>query len=458
MKLRQRIASLLRRSFDAASGGHRWPQWASMWAPARQQLYARHQLASRSQYLIANSPSAASVADVWTTSLVGDGPSVRSGHPNEATRRAIEDAWGRFYRESDQEGVADLGGMLAGLTRSMVTSGEGLLHFVTTQRGELRLRLLSPEQLDPSCTRELENMDRIIAGVEFSADGRRIAYHIYPQQPDLVVSMQPFPVRIPAEDIVHIFRQDTPGQVRGISWMTPVLTRLQELDRLEDALLARANVAALFSAFVTDPEGTSGFGEGKLDPQNLSLEPGVIRILPPTATINLPSMPDANDMPDVLRHLLRQIAAGVGLPYELVAGDLSQVNYSSAKLGLEAFKRRVNAIRTTILDARVLRPIWQRFITLEVLSGRLFAPDFERNPEPYLAMTAMWPGFAPLDPYREAQAGVDLMNAGLRSRAEIIASRGRDVADVDAEIAANSFRPAAQPRQPNLALVGGTNA
>jgi capsid protein len=70
----------------------------------------------------------------------------------------------------------------------------------------------------------------------------------------------------------------------------------------------------------------------------------------------------------------------------------------------------------------------------------------------------MWPGFAPLDPYREAQSDVDLLNAGLRSRAEIIASRGRDVADVDAEIAADTFRPLAPRGTPNLALVGGNNA
>jgi capsid protein len=73
-------------------------------------------------------------------------------------------------------------------------------------------------------------------------------------------------------------------------------------------------------------------------------------------------------------------------------------------------------------------------------------------------MTAMWPGFAPLDPYREAQADIELLNAGLRSRAEIISSRGRDVADVDAEITADTFRPTAPARPPNLALVGGTNA
>jgi lambda family phage portal protein len=341
--------------------------------------------------------------------------------------------------------------MLSGLTRSMVTNGEGLIHLVTSPRGELRLRLLSPEQLDPAMTREVENMARIISGVEFDASGRRIAYHVFPSQPDLVASVVTTPVRIPAEDVVHTFEQKTPGQVRGISWLTPVLTRLQELDKLEDALLARASVAALFAGFVTDPEGASGFGTGKIDPQEMSLEPGIIRVLPPAATINFPNMPDFADAPDVLAHVLRQIASGVGLPPFLLDGNYGAINYSSGKLGLETFKRRVTAIRASILNARVLQPIWNRFVTLEVLSGRLYAPAFERDPAPYLAMTAQWPAFGSLDPYREAQADVALLQAGLRSRAEIIASRGRDVAEVDQEIEADTFRPLAAPaRAPAL--------
>jgi lambda family phage portal protein len=460
MTLRQRIAAaakaLFVRSFDAAGGGQRWPAWASMASPVRTQLAARQQLAARSSYLMNNSPSAAAIADVWTSSLVGDGPSVRSGHPSEAVRTALEDAWGRFYDQADQEGVADLAGMLSGLTRSMVTAGEGLMHLVASPRGELRLRLLSPEQLDPAMTREVADMAHIIAGVEFSADGRRLAYHVYPTQPDLVAALAT-PVRVPAEDIVHAFDQKTPGQVRGISWLAPVLTRLQQLDRLEDALLARANTAALFGAFVTDPEGTSGLGSGKVDPQELSLEPGVLRILPPSATVTFPSMPSNEDMPDILRHIVRQVATGVGLPYELLASDLSEATYSSAKLGLEAHRRRVDAIRALILDARVLQPIWRRFVTLEVLSGRLYAPDFERDPEPYFSMVARWPAFSALDPYREAQADAALLAAGIRSRAEIIASRGRDVTDVDAEIAADTFVPRA-PARANLTLVGDMNA
>ena len=304
--------------------------------------------------------------------------------------------------------------------------------------------MLSPEQLDPALTRETENLQRIIAGVEFNWSGRRVAYHVYPRAADqIIATMQWAPVRLLAEDVLHVFEQKVPGGVRGSSWLAPVLQTILQIDQLQDALLARANTAALFAGFVTDPSRTSGFGDGTRDPQQLSLEPGVLRILPPDATITFPQVPDAVGTPELLKHMLRVVAAGTGLPYELLTGDLSSTNYSSAKLGLEAFKRRCKGIRETLLVARMLRPIWQRWVTLEVLSGRLHAPGFMQDPSPYFAASFLFPEWAALDPLKEATADVTLLNAGIRSRSEIIAARGRDIDDVDAEIARDTFTPRA---------------
>lgn len=451
-RIRNAARALIGRGYDAASGSARWPAWASMWAPARQQLQARHQIASRAGYLIANSPTAASIVEKFTSHLIGDGPIVRSAHPIEAVRRALDEAWSRFVESCDHEGVDSFDALLCRLTRSLIGAGESLVHLVTSDRGELRLRLLSPEQLDPAMTREIENMTRIISGVEFDASGRRIAFHIYREQPDLVVTMLGPPVRIAADDIIHLFESLTPGQVRGTSWLSPVLTNIIELDQLEDAMLARAKTSALFSGFITDPEGTSGFVQGTRDPSELSLEPGSLRQLPPGASVVFPQMPDSNGQSDFVRHNLRQIAAGVGMPFELVASDLSTVNYSSARMGMESFRRRCKAVQATLLTARVIRPIWQRHVLLEVLSGRLYAPAFERNPTPYFAMTARFPEWASLDPRKDAQADVLELNAGLRSRAEIIAARGRDIADVDREIEADPLRPDVAALAQNLLL------
>jgi capsid protein len=32
-------------------------------------------------------------------------------------------------------------------------------------------------------------------------------------------------VRVPAERVLHIYRVDRPGQVRGVPWLAPAITR-----------------------------------------------------------------------------------------------------------------------------------------------------------------------------------------------------------------------------------------
>jgi lambda family phage portal protein len=142
-----------------------------------------------------------------------------------------------------------------------------------------------------------------------------------------------------------------------------------------------------------------------------------------------------------MRQVLRQIGAGTGIPYELLSGDLSQVNYSSAKAGFSQFFRRCRAIRASLLQARCLDLIWQRVVTLEILSGRLQAPDFERDAESFFAVNWGWPAWPSLDPLKEVNADVAAINAGIKSRQQVVEEGGRDVEDVDSEIAADNFIP-----------------
>src|SRR5262249_7273597 len=158
-------------------------------------------------------------------------------------------------------------------------------------------------------------------------------------------------------------------------------------DQLQDSLLARANCAALFGAFVVDPSNSSGFADGTRDPVVQDWEPGIIKILPADATVSFPTVPDSSGTSELLKHMLRQVAVGAGgLCYELMTGDMSEATYSSTKVSIESFKRRVKTLRETLLIARLLRPIWRRWVTLEILSGRMYAPSFERDPSPFFSV------------------------------------------------------------------------
>ena len=67
-------------------------------------------------------------------------------------------------------------------------------------------------------------------------------------------------VRVPAREVLHVFDQLFPGQVRGISWLAPVLLKLADFDAASDAMLMTLKVQSLMTGFVRDAEGgTAGF-------------------------------------------------------------------------------------------------------------------------------------------------------------------------------------------------------
>ena len=85
----------------------------------------------------------------------------------------------------------------------------------------------------------------IRAGIEFDKLGRRVAYHLYRSHPGdgalapmsgtggVVGGLDT--VRVPASEIIHLFRPLRPGQIRGTVAAPRALVKLNELDQYDDA-------------------------------------------------------------------------------------------------------------------------------------------------------------------------------------------------------------------------------
>jgi len=58
-------------------------------------------------------------------------------------------------------------------------------------------------------------------------------------------------VRVPAAEVMHLFRPLRPGQIRGEPWLARALVKLNELDQYDDAELVRKKTAAMFAGFIT---------------------------------------------------------------------------------------------------------------------------------------------------------------------------------------------------------------
>jgi capsid protein len=58
-------------------------------------------------------------------------------------------------------------------------------------------------------------------------------------------------MRVPAAEVIHLFRPLRPGELRGVPWMADALAPLWELDQYADAELLRKKFAAMMMGFIT---------------------------------------------------------------------------------------------------------------------------------------------------------------------------------------------------------------
>ncbi|MEM9765844.1 MAG: phage portal protein [Pseudomonadota bacterium] len=425
-----------KRSYDAAGGAPRWSPRASIKAPLAETETARIPVAARARYAAANDPHAHAAIEAIAANVAGpQGIRPQSAHPDPETAQRINQSF-EAWATGDLDGA---GGNFAALqgaaVRSMVRHGEAFLHFVTNERGALALRPLGVDQVDPSISRDLGAF-RVIAGLEMDASGTVVAFHALTEPPDQVLGYRREIRRLPAEDVAHLMRPLYPGQARGLSWLTPALLAISDHNATRDALVMQAKTQALLGAFLHSADGTAGSFAGSADSETLNVEltPGGMHLLPPGFDVKflIPNGGTAS-VQELLRAELRAIAAGIGVTYEQLSGDLSGVNYSSIRAGLVEFRRRVEMWQRQLLIPRLVRPVWRRWVTTEILAGRLDAPGFEADPEAWLGATFIKPAVPWVDPLKEIAAERDAVEAGFKSRREVIAGRGRDLEQVDAE-------------------------
>ena len=204
-------------------------------------------------------------------------------------------------------------------------------------------------------------------------------------------------------------------------------------DDYDDAELMRKKIEACFAAFVTGAQDDETLGKpstGMSGDRVESFEPGMIEYLEPGKDVKFASPSANSDYSDYMRMQLHAVAAGVGLTYELLTGDLSQVNYSSIRAGLIEFRRRMEALQWQLIVPSLCQPVWSRFVELAQASGQL--PEGE--------ITSEWtaPRFEAVDPLKDIQADVLAVRAGVMTLKEAIARQGYDPAQVLAEIAATN--------------------
>lgn len=414
------------RNYDAAGTGRPTGSWTPTAGSANSVVQSSGpQLARRARDSVRNDPYAERIVSILTANLVGAGITTRwKSKPHQ-------DAWNKWADsvECSYDGSLNLAGIQALATSSMIESGEVLilLHAIRPTNDNpigLQLQMLESDHLDWH-KNGVYGDALIIQGVEVNQKGQPVAYWLFPQHPGstwpIVPTMNLQSVRVPAANVVHYYRQRRPGQVRGVSWLAPVLLRLRDLADYEGALQMKAKIEACL-VLVASGEGDEEAGDRFTDASGRvveSFEPGMILYRKNAGELEVVNPSSAGAHTQFAKRALEASAVGTNLTYDQLSGDLSGANYSSLRAGKIEFRRFIEQMQAVLVTPKLIAPIVTRFHLQGALLGLWDAdrPDGIMHVPPANEM---------VDPLKDITALIAQVRAGLIPPQEAAAMFGYD--------------------------------
>jgi lambda family phage portal protein len=427
------------RAFEAAKESRRTENWYTRnGGPNSDIRVALSRLVRRHQDLVDSNPWASRAVQVITNNWIGDGI---IGSPIGGTKR-YADGWNEWADsvECDYDGNLNWYGLQALICRTVAVRGSCLVRRRIDERMAemglvpLRLQVMEPDMLDMG----KDDGQRIRFGKQYADDGRLEGYWIRRTHPGETewTGVRIISEFVPAAEMIHTYEVRRPNQSIGVPFGSPILLHLRDIDDIQTAMLLKTKIAACFTAFVYSNEPTDLPTTGGVLTE--TLEPGAIEILPDGKDIKFSNPPQSPDYVSQMKHHLHAIAAGYGITFEGLTGILSDVNFSSARMGWLEFHRAVASWRWNLTIPQVMNPVHRWFnqaagvIALRGPRRMIWTP----------------PRRELVDPAKEIRALIEGVKAGFMSLSEVQRSLGYIPSEVMEELESDI----ANAREKGLAL------
>lgn len=411
----------------------------------------------RSRFLTINNPHGVSALNAYIAYIVGTGTTLQcrvaktviNGDEYEVQEL---DAWNDFNEdrfatwaqncgaggtETSPEALVDIEEQSF---RRLFTDGEYFIFMGidrTAPVSPLRLMFIDPEALDNSVSEC--NGNPVIMGVELDArTWKPLAYHVSSGSTEATA----YPtlgktIRLPARDVIHVFKKLRTKQVRGVPWLYAVTQRINDLDEWTDAELLGNKIAACFGVMVELPEGDGAalgaeasdkVTDGNGNPLS-TVEPGIIGYLPEGAKVNVVSPQKPGSTFEMFaKYHLRAIGAGThgGLSYHALTRDTSGTTFASGRLAQQMDYQAFRPIQT-FQARRLLAVVYRRYLKLGWLAGNIIAPGYEADPDYWARHEWMPAGWSwGINPAQEIAASQQSMASNITTLADECAYMGKD--------------------------------
>ena len=442
------------RGYDASKFGRLNAGWSSA-ASAPDVLIGANASALREHMrdLVRNNPHAAKGIAALVNNTVGNGITPRAKGRTPKVTKKISALWEKWSKQCDVEGQLDFNAMTTFAVREMMEAGEIITRRVQRDKsagisGNMQLRFYEADQLDDTRNGYLNQDGKVtIHGVEFADTGGRTGYYLFPYHPNsgiLALKNALVSEKVDASVIIHLYEKQR-LQTRGVPWGTPAMSSLRNLGDYELAESVRKKIESCMVGVVTggdesdmainpvsaNPMEAAGGGMGVVDAYGNIVErfePGMFAYARGGRDIKFSSPSATGSYEAYKRSQLHSVAAGFRMPYELLTGDLSQVNYSSIRAGLIEFRRLIEALQWQLIIPTFCQRVWGWFVSAHVVSGDL-------SPGDVLGVEWSTPKFWSVDPLKDATADLLNLRMGSTTLFKVITERGEDAHATLEEIA-----------------------
>lgn len=263
-------------------------------------------------------------------------------------------------------------------------------------------------------------------GIEVDEYGAPVAYNIRTDTMSWT--------RVPAygektgrPNVIHLFKQERPGQSRGVPMLSSVVENIKQADRGSKAVLAAMVVQSLFTAFIksnnpnaldtiipgaaNSPTSSSTLDD---DDYDYTMAPGAVLKLKPDEDITFanPSQPKSEFESFMMAHLV-WVGMATGIPYEILSKKFLASYSASRASRIEAW--RFFLTERAKFNRDFNQAIYQEWLTIEILEGRISAPSFFASDDMMQAYCrAEWLGssMGQIDEKKEVEAAWERVQRG----------------------------------------------
>lgn len=370
----------------------------------------------------------------------------RPGTPDSGANAAVELAFFTWAKRGSSEitGRMSFADLCRTVIRAVARDGEALLCMVrgTEARNPegFALQLIDVARLDTQRNQKAGNgSNAIIMGIEIDAYQRPVGYWIK-EHPEAGSSGAK---RYPAADILHLYVQDEPEQVRGIPWMHAAMLDTHDLGEFNRSALLAARKGADTLGFIVSPNGDASVLADEEDADGIPMQisaPGTYDVLPEGYDIRTPDAQYPHAAYDPFtKAILRRISSGLDVSYNSLANDLEGVNFSSIRAGVLEERDEWTQIQNWFIDA-LLEPVYAEWFARAMTAGVIVLENGAALPLAKAAKFAAheWQGrrWQWVDPLKDIDAARKSIQTGVASPQMIAAQNGVDAEDVLNAIAA----------------------